>query len=118
MVINQGDVYWYNAGNPTDSGPGFRRPHVVIQNNLFNHSRIKTTVICAITSNLHLAQFQGNVRLYKDEANLPKPSVINVSQVITVDKQRLTEKIGTLSSGRVREILDGLQLLTEPRETA
>ncbi|MCP4429302.1 MAG: type II toxin-antitoxin system PemK/MazF family toxin [Chloroflexi bacterium] len=118
MVINQGDVFWYNTGNPTDSGPGFRRPHVVIQNNLFNHSRINTTVMCAITSNLDIARSPNNVRLHKGEANLPKSSVVNVSQLITVDKRRLTEKIGTVSKQRIRQILDGLQLLTEPRDAA
>ena len=116
MVINQGDVFWYNAGEPTDSGSGFRRPHVVIQNNIFNNSRINTTVICAVTSNLNIAKSPGNVRLKKGEANLPKSSVVNVSQLITVDKRRLTEKIGTLSKARIRQILDGLQLLTEPRD--
>lgn len=116
MVINQGDIFWYNAGVPTDSGPGFRRPHVVIQNDIFNVGRIKTTIVCAITSNLARIQSPGNVRLYKGEANLPKSSVVNVSQLITVDKRRLVEKIGTLSPKRIREILDGLHLLTEPRK--
>lgn len=116
MVINQGDVFWLFAGIPSGSEPGFRRPHVVIQNNVFNHSQINTTVVCAITSNLQRAQVPGNVRLYKGEANLPKSSVVNVSQLFTVDKRLLTEKIGSLSKERVQLILDGLQLLTEPRE--
>lgn len=116
MVINQGDVFWLFAGIPSGSEPGFRRPHVVIQNNVFNHSQINTTVVCAITSNLQRAQVPGNVRLYKGEANLPKSSVVNVSQLFTVDKRFLTEKIGSLSKERIQLILDGLQLLTEPRE--
>ncbi|MFZ1397711.1 MAG: type II toxin-antitoxin system PemK/MazF family toxin, partial [Candidatus Promineifilaceae bacterium] len=87
MVINQGDVFWLFAGMLSGSEPGFRRPHVVIQNNVFNHSQINTTVVCAITSNLQRAQVPGNVRLYKGEANLPKPSVVNVSQLFTVDKR-------------------------------
>lgn len=116
MVINQGDVFWLHAGMPLGSEPGFRRPHVVIQNNVFNHSQINTTVVCAITSNLHRAQVPGNVRLFKGEANLPKPSVVNVSQLLTIDKRILTEKIGTLPKDRILQILDGLQLLTEPRD--
>lgn len=116
MVINQGDVFWLFAGMPSGSEPGFRRPHVVIQNNIFNHSQINTTVVCAITSNLNRAQVPGNVRLYKGEANLPKSSVVNVSQLFTVDKRLLAEKIGTLSKDRLQQILDGLQLLTEPRD--
>lgn len=118
MVINQGDVFWLFAGMPSGSEPGFRRPHVVIQNNVFNHSQINTTVVCAITSNLQRAQVPGNVRLYKGEANLPKPSVVNVSQLFTVDKRFLTEKIGSLSKERIQQIVDGLQLLTEPRDVA
>jgi mRNA interferase MazF len=117
MVINQGDVFWLHSGTPSGSEPGFRRPHVVIQNNVFNRSRINTTVVCAITSNLHRAHSPGNVRLYKGEANLPKASVVNVTQLLTIDKRILTEKIGTLSKKRIRQILDGLNLLTEPRET-
>jgi mRNA interferase MazF len=118
MVINQGDVFWFHSGVPSGSEPGFRRPHVVIQNNVFNHTQINTTVVCAITSNLNRAQLPGNVRLYKGEANLPKSSVVNISQLLTVDKRILVEKIGTLSNERIRQILDGLQLLTEPRDVA
>ncbi|MCC6604010.1 MAG: type II toxin-antitoxin system PemK/MazF family toxin [Anaerolineae bacterium] len=118
MVINQGDVFWFFVGIPSGSEPGFRRPHVVIQNNVFNHSQINTTVVCAITSNLHRAQVPGNVRLYQGEANLPKPSVVNVSQLFTVDKRLLTEKIGSLSKERIQQIVAGLQLLTEPRDIA
>lgn len=116
MVINQGDVFWLYAGVPSGSEPGFRRPHVVIQNNVFNHSQINTTVICAITSNLHRAQVPGNVRLFKGEANLPKPSVVNISQLLTVDKRFLIERMGTLSKERIQQILDGLHLLIEPRD--
>jgi mRNA interferase MazF len=89
---------------------------VVIQNNLFNRSRINTVVVCVITSNLKRAAAPGNVLLEKGEANLPKPSVVNVSQIFTVDKTDLVEKIGSLSPERMRQILDGLRLLTEPRD--
>ena len=115
MVINQGDIYWLDLEEPVGSEPGYRHPHVVIQNNLFNHSRIDTVVVCLITSNLKRANSPGNVLLRKREGNLPKRSVVNVSQIYTVDKMELFDKIGTLSPKRVREILDGIQLLMEPR---
>jgi len=116
MVITQGDVFWLDTGVPRGSGPGLRRPHVVVQNDVFNASRINTTVLCAVTSNLARAKAPGNLMLQKGEANLPRPSVVNVSQVVTVDKSVLREKIGTLSRQRVKEIVSGLRLVLEPRE--
>ena len=89
---------------------------MVIQNNVFNRSRINTVVVCVLTSTLKRAKSPGNVLLKKGEADLPKQSVVNVSQIFTVDKGDLVEKIGTLSQGRVRQILDGIRLLTEPRD--
>jgi mRNA interferase MazF len=116
MVINQGDIFWIDLDDPSGSEPAYRHPHVVIQNNLFNRSRINTVVVCALTSNLKRAEAPGNVLLASREGNLPKRSVVNVSQIFTVDKTQLSEKIGTLSAKRVREILNGIRLLTEPRE--
>jgi mRNA interferase MazF len=116
VVIRQGDVFWIDLGEPSGSRPGYRHPHVVVQNNVFNHSRINTTVVCALTSNLRRAAAPGNVLLKKGEANLPKQSVVNISQIFTVDKSELVEKIGELSQDRVRQILDGIRLLLEPRE--
>jgi mRNA interferase MazF len=116
MVIRQGDVFWVDLGPPSGSAPGYRHPHVVIQNNLFNQSRIHTVVVCALTSNLKRAQSPGNVLLSKGEAHLPKTSVVNVSQMVTVDKSDLVEKIGALSSARVKQIIEGVKLLMEPRE--
>jgi len=116
MVINQGDVFWVDLGEPSGSKRGHRHSYVVIQNNVFNRSRINTVVVCAVTSNLKRAQAPGNVLLEEGEANLPKQSVVNVSQIFTVDKEDLVEKIGSLSHERVRQILDGVRLLTEPRD--
>ncbi|MEW6618602.1 MAG: type II toxin-antitoxin system PemK/MazF family toxin [bacterium] len=116
MVINQGDVFWVELGEPSGSAPGYRHPHVVIQNNLFNRSRINTVVVCTLTSNLKRAKVPGNVLLSKGEANLPKQSVVNISHLVTVDKSDLVEKIGTLSPNRIQEILGGIQLLIMPRE--
>jgi mRNA interferase MazF len=116
MVINQGDVFWVDLGEPSGSEPGYLHPHVVIQNNVFNRSRINTVVVCTLTSNLKRARAPGNVLLEKGEADLPKQSVVNVSQIFTVDKRDLVEKIGTLPHQRVRQILDGIRLLIEPRD--
>jgi mRNA interferase MazF len=116
MIIGQGDVFWLDTRTPRGSAPGFRHPYVVVQNDVFNASRIQTTVLCAVTSNLARAKAPGNLLLRKGEANLPRPSVVNVSQVVTVDKSVLREKIGTLSSRRVQEIVAGLRLVFEPRE--
>jgi len=116
MVIRQGDVFWIDLEEPTGSGPGYRHPHVVVQNNLFNESRIQTVVVCALTSNLKRAEVPGTVLLDKGEGGLPKASVVNVSQLFTVDKSQLAEKCGTLSPRRVREIASGIRLLIEPRD--
>ncbi len=118
MVIEQGDVFWIDLGDPLGSEPGYRHPHVVIQNNVFNRSRIGAVVVCVITSNLKRAEAPGNVLLNQGEANLPKPSVVNVSQLFTVDKSELVEKIGALSPARVRQILAGVRLVLDPRDVA
>ncbi len=116
MVITQGDVFWVDLGEPSGSEPGYHHPHVVVQNNVFNRSRIKTVVVCVLTTNLKRANAPGNVLLNEGEANLPNQSVVNVSQIFTVDKRELDEKIGTLSHRRVRQILNGIRLVTEPRD--
>jgi len=114
MVIRQGEIYWVNLRAPSGSEPGYRHPHLVIQNNLFNRSRINTVVVASLTSNLKRAKAPGNVLLNKGEANLEKPSVVNISQIFTVNKSDLGEKIGALGEARIREVLDGLRLLTDP----
>ena len=116
MVINQGDVFWIDVEEPSGSEPGYRHPHVVIQNNLFNRSKIGTVVACVLTSNLKRANAPGNVLLDKKEADLTKQSVVNVSQIFTVDKSQVGDYIGTLSPRRMRQILDGIKLIMEPRE--
>lgn len=116
MVINQGDIFWIEFSDPKGSEPGYRHPHVVIQNNLFNRSRINTVVVCTLTSNLKRAHAPGNVTLNQGEANLPQKSVVNISQLFTVNKSDLSEKIGMLSEDRIAHILEGIRLLTEPRQ--
>lgn len=115
MVINQGDIYWVDLDEPSGSEPGYRHPHVVVQNNVFNASKINTVIICALTSNIKWAQAPGNVLLEQTEGNLPKQSVVLVSQIFTVDKSQLGEFIGTLPERRVKQILAGINLLIEPR---
>lgn len=116
MVINQGEIYWVDLGEPSGSEPGYRHPHIVMQNNIFNSSNISTVVVCSLTTNLNRAKAPGNIALTKGEANLPKKSVVNISQIYTVNKSDLIDKIGQVSEKRVDEILEGLNLLTEPRE--
>lgn len=115
MVINQGEVYWLDLDEPRGSEPGYRHPVVVIQNDAFNRSLIGTVVVCALTSNVKLAGAPGNVKLKKGEANLSKPSVVNVSQVLTVNKSDLEEKIGQLPKKRIEEVIEGFGYLLKPR---
>jgi mRNA interferase MazF len=116
MVINQGDIYWMDLSDPFGSEHGYSHPGVVIQNNLYNQSKINTVIICMLTSDLKYAKVSGNVLLEKGEASLAKASVVNVSQILTIDKSQLGEYIGTPSQKRVYQILDGVQLFLEPRE--
>jgi mRNA interferase MazF len=115
LVINQGDIYWIELDELTGSEPGYSHPHVVVQNNVFNASRINTVIVCALTSNIKRAEVPGNILLEKGEANLSKQSVVLVSQIFTVDKSQLGEFIGTLSERRVKQIIEGIYLLTEIR---
>lgn len=116
MVIEQGDIFWVEPLPSYGLEPSFRRPYVVVQNNMFNFSPINTVVVCGLTSNLKRATAPGNVLLQQGEANLPRVSVVNITQISTIDKQRFIEKIGTLSERRVRQIIAGVQILMEPRE--
>ena len=113
MVIQQGDVFWVDLGEARGRGLAYRHPYVVVQGNGYNHSKIGTTVVCGITSNLKRAQYPANVRLEKNEANLPKESVINISQLHTVDKEFLQDKIGSLSRERIQEIIKGIRILLD-----
>ena len=108
MVIRQGEVYWVDIGEPWGSQPGYRHPHVVLQNDVLNQSKIRTVVICALTTNLKLARLPGSLQLPAGEANLPEASVVNVTQIFTVDKEELQERLGQLSEERFTEILAGV----------
>ncbi len=108
-AINRGDIFWIDPDDSRGPVPSYSHPHVVVQDDVFNHSRITTVVVCALTSNLHRANEPGNVLLEVGEGNLPKQSVVVVSQVSSVDKARLGERIGSLSDARVEQILAGLR---------
>ncbi len=105
MEINQGDVFWFDAGEPRGSAPAFLRPVVVVQNDVFNRGPLGTALVCALTTNLRRAKAPGSVLLNENEADLSKPSVVVVSQVLTISKSELREKIGTVSKGRIDEIV-------------
>lgn len=108
--MQQGEVYWlYFEGEGSE--PRGRRPAVVVQHDRFNRSAIDTTIVAAVTSNLRLAAMPGNVRLRKGEAGLGRASVVNVSQVRTVDRARLVEQVGRLDELRLRQVLEGLALV-------
>ncbi|GJL54303.1 MAG: hypothetical protein NPIRA02_14350 [Nitrospirales bacterium] len=109
-------MFWVNPGTPSGSGTGYRHPHVVVQNNVFNRSRIHTVIVCTITSNLKRATSPGNVLRSKGETNLTKESVINVTQLFTIDKEDLEERIGKLSTQRLESVLEGVRLILEPRD--
>lgn len=108
-VVNRGDVFWIGADESRGSIPGHPHPYVVIQDDVLNHSRISTVVVCALSSNLNKANEPGNVLLEPEEGNLAKQSVVVVSQVSCLYKTRLGERIGALSSQRVEQILAGMR---------
>lgn len=113
--MRQGEVYWLEFQG-RGSEPRGSRPAVIVQHDRFNRSAIATAVVAAVTSDLRLAAMPGNVRLRKGEAGLPRPSVVNVSQLLTVDRARLVHPLGALGAERLREVLRGLALLfgTDP----
>jgi mRNA interferase MazF len=108
--MRRGEVWWADLPEPSGSESGFRRPVVVIQADEFNRSRIRTVIAAAITSNRTLAQAPGNVALSRRSVGLDRESVVNVSQIVTLDKRVLIERVGRLSSRKLREVEDGVRL--------
>ena len=108
-TIHRGDLFWIAPDGSRGSVPGHPHPHVVLQDDVFNRSRIHTVIVCALTSNLKRANEPGNVLLDVGEGNLPRQSVLVVSQVSAVDKTQLGAYIGALSDRRVEQILDGMR---------
>ena len=111
MVIRKGSVYWVDFSPGKGSEPLGTRPGLVIQSDVLNDSKINTVIMLAITSTLKFGELPGNVVLNKGEANLPRKCVVNVTQIKSVDKRSIKEKIGTLSKKRLQEIDNGLKLV-------
>lgn len=111
MVISQGEVWWADLPAPAGSGPGFRRPIVVVQGDALNASRIATVICVPLTSNLRWAGAPGNVALSARVTGLPKDSVANVSQIVAVDRGLLTERVGKLNRAKVDLVLSGIDLV-------
>jgi mRNA interferase MazF len=111
VVVSQGDVFWASLTDPTGSGPGFRRPVVVVQGDAFNASRLATVVVVPLTSNLRWAAAPGNVVLKGDRVGLPKDSVANVSQIVAIDRSVLSERAGHLTEGELSLILSGVDVV-------
>jgi mRNA interferase MazF len=103
-------VWWVDFGAPLGSEPGTRRPAVVVSDDRFNRSRLSTVTVVAVTSNVKLAQRPGNVALPKGTAGLDRPSVVNVTLLLTLDRQRLVARSGALTASAVRQVDDGLRL--------
>jgi len=110
MVIERGEIWWASLPEPTGSEPGFRRPVLIVQADAFNRSRLQTVVAVVLTSNLRLVEAPGNVLVSADASGLPKDSVANVSQVITIDRAFLTERAGRLRGRTLEAVGDGLRL--------
>ena len=111
MVIRKGSIYWVDFSPGKGSEPIGRRPGLVIQNDILNDSNLNTVIMLAITSTMKFGELPGNVVLRKGEANIPKKCVINVTQIKSVDKKSIKEKIGSLSKRRMDEVHDGLKLI-------
>jgi mRNA interferase MazF len=109
--MNRGEFWWANLPSAIGSGPGYKRPVLVIQSNPFNASRIATVIVATVTSNLALAEAPGNVRITKSDSGLPQPSVVNVSQQITLDRSILTTKVKTLPGAVMERVDNGLKLV-------
>ena len=110
-MIQRGEIWWAELQAPAGSGPGYKRPLVVIQSDDFNKSRINTIIAVVLTANIKLADSPGNVMLPKKMTGLPKDSVTNVSQIITIDRYYLSKRIAILPAGIMRRIDDGLRLV-------
>ena len=109
--MQRGEIWWANLPEPTGSGPGLRRPVLIVQAEAFNQSRIQTVIVAVITKNLSLAEAPGNVVLSPRASHLPVDSVVNISQLLTLDKRLLTDYVSTLTSKKIKPIEAGLRLV-------
>jgi mRNA interferase MazF len=111
MVIRKGSIYWIDFSPGKGSEPRSRRPGLVVQNNILNDSQLNTVIVLAITSTMKYGELPGNVILKKGEANLPKKCVVNVTQIKSVDKKSIKEKIGILPDSRMVKVYEGIKLV-------
>lgn len=109
--MKRGELWWADLPNPVGSGPGYKRPVLVVQSNPFNASRIATVIVATVTSNVTLAEAPGNVRIAKSDSGLPQLSVVNVSQLITLDRSILSGKVKTLPGAVMDKVDSGLKLV-------
>ena len=109
--MKRGEIWWASMGEPRGSEPGYRRPVVIVSTNEFNRSLIQTVIVAVVTSNLHLVNAPGNFKITKKQSGLSKDSVVNVSQLITLDKTFLTEKTGKLNSKNINFLNEGIKLV-------
>lgn len=111
MEISRGEIWWADLPEPTGSSPGYRRPVIIIQSDGFNKTNLNTSIVALITTNLELAEMHGNVMLKKNQSGLPKDSVVNITQIFTLDKRLLLEYVETLSERKMEQIDKGLRLV-------
>jgi mRNA interferase MazF len=111
MVVERGQIWWADLDEPRGSEPGFRRPLLIVQDDAFNRSRLRTVIAVVLTSNLRLIDAPGNVLLPAKAAGLPKDSIANVSQVITLDRDSLTEPAGRIAGQLMKDVENGLRLV-------
>jgi mRNA interferase MazF len=112
-MVKRGELWWVDFGNPIGSAPAFRRPAAVVSSDRFNRSRLATVIVAAVTSNLKVAEAPGNVVLRPEDSGLPKPSVVNVTQLLSIDRQLLDLRIGALGPVQLRAVDAGLRLVLD-----
>lgn len=110
-MMRRGELWWADLPDPTGSGPGMRRPVLVIQSNPFNDSKLRTVIVAVVTSNLKLADAPGNVRVARGDSGLNKPSVINITQVLTVNRDRLKRRVRALPAAAMQRVDEGLRMV-------
>lgn len=111
MVIERGEIYWTNLPEPRGSSPGYGHPILIVQSNNFNRTKLNTVVGAVLTTNLRLAEMPGNVLLEKGKGGLSKNSVVNVTQIVTIDKNELLEYVGSISAQKMEQVDEGLRLV-------
>jgi mRNA interferase MazF len=109
--MRRGEIWWASLPAPSGSGPGLRRPVLIVQSNPFNDSRIATVIVVVVTSNLALADAPGNVRVGKSESGLSKPSVVNISQIITIDRTMLSQRVRAVPAVIQHRVDEGIRLI-------